>query len=108
MFPTGIASAGAEGPSGDRHIELRYQHTAVSLRMLSLRFLEFQFSDSQLGSLNSLLLTSFHTALTENRGNDALQRIPETAQTMVVPLQISAGLSTIHYLNVKVSPREWV
>ena len=28
--------------------------------------MEFHFSDLQLGSLDSLLLTSFHTSLTEN------------------------------------------
>ncbi|CBK21618.2 uncharacterized protein [Blastocystis hominis] len=61
-----------------------------------------------LGSLDSLLLTSFHTSLTENRGDDAFPPIPETAATQVVPLQITAGLSTIHYFNMKVFPRGWV
>ena len=106
--PAAVASARAEGEPRERHRELRDQHAAVSLRMLSLRFLEFQFSDSQLGSLNSLLLISFRTALTENRGNDAIPAIPETAATQMVPLQITAGMSTIHYFNVKVFPRGWV
>ena len=108
MRPAAVASARAEGAAGERHLELRDQHAAVSLRMLSLRILEFHFSDLQLGSLDSLLLTSFHTSLTENRGDDAIPPIPETAATQVVSLQITAGVSTIHYFNMKVFPRGWV